>query len=104
MAVPEGMALAAESIVLEIGEGRVDGEAIAFDGTATGRAATIVDRDDLLGRIAGLPVSEAQAILDALGSATVNVWPGIVGDLPEDRQRITLDVSEPTAPEPSTAP
>ena len=63
------------------------------------RVTPIIDPGALLDRIAGLPVSEAQAILDALGTATVNVWPGFLGDLPNDRQRITLDVLEASAME-----
>ncbi len=63
-------------------------------GTATGQTVTVVDPDRLLETIAGLPISEAQAILEGLGSATVNVWPGFIGDVPNDLQRITLDVEE----------
>jgi len=60
---------------------------------------TIVDPEALLERIAGLPISEARAILEGLGAATVNVWPGFIGDLPDDRERITLDVDETSAME-----
>jgi hypothetical protein len=59
----------------------------------------VIDPEALLARIAGLPVSEAEAILDGLGTATVNVWPGFLGDLPNDRERITLDVLEASAME-----
>ena len=56
-------------------------------------------RELLLDRVAGLPIPDAQAILEGLGAATVNVWPGFIGDLPDDRQRITLDVEEPSTTE-----
>jgi len=93
-AVPAGLAIVADTLEIGHGEGTADGAAVAFGGTASGRAVAVIDPDALLDQIAGLPVSDAQAILEGLGSATVNVWPGFVGDLPNDRQRITLDVSE----------
>ena len=93
-------ALRDASIVVEHEPGEVDdGDRIRFSGRASGTMEPLIDADALLARIAGLPVSEAQAILDGLGQATVNVWPGFLGDLPNDRERITLDVLEASATE-----
>ncbi len=98
-AVPAGLALLEGSVEVGHEGGSADTSGVTFAGTASARAQVVVDADELLERIAGLPVSEARAILDGLGTATVNVWPGFVGDLPNDRQRITLDVDEASATE-----
>ncbi len=98
-AVPAGLAILLESVQVGHSDGSADGTDVAFTGTASGQARTVVDTDALLERIAGLPISEAQAILEGLGAATVNVWPGFIGDLPNDRQRITLEVDETSATE-----
>jgi Baseplate J-like protein len=92
--VPADTELVAGSMRVEHGEGTVDGDRIDFDSTAAASVIPDIDPEELASRIAGLPVSEAQAILEGLGTATVNVWPGFLGDLPNDRQRITLDVLE----------
>jgi hypothetical protein len=98
--LPEAMALRDASIVVEHEPGEVeDGGRIRFSGLASATMEPRIDPEALLARIAGLPVSEAQAILDEIGSATVNVWPGFLGDLPNDRERITLDVLEASATE-----
>jgi hypothetical protein len=97
--VPAGQAILEETIRIGHGEGSADGLAVTFTGTAAGQAVTVVDSSALLDRIAGLPISDARAILEGLGEATVNVWPGFIGDLPSDRQRITLDVEGPSATE-----
>jgi len=98
-AVPAGMDVIVESIELDHSAGTPSGTDVAFTNSASGRAMTIVDPEALLERIAGLPISEARAILEGLGAATVNVWPGFIGDLPDDRERITLDVDETSAME-----
>ncbi len=94
LSAPAGTEVMVESVAVTHGEGVVDGDRIVFDGTASGSTVQLIDPDELRTKIAGLPVSEAQAILEGLGTATVNVWPGFLGDLPNDRERITLDVLE----------
>lgn len=89
---PAGAAIIDNTVAVHRGQGSADGSTVVFIGTASGQAVAIVDSEALLDQIAGLPISDARAILDRLGSATVNVWPGFIGDLPDDRQRITLDV------------
>jgi len=93
-ALPEDVALLAGSLSVEHGDGSVEGGDITFTGTASATSYPIVDVDGLLTRIAGLPVSEARAILEEIGTATVIVWPDFLGDLPGDRERITFDVIE----------
>jgi hypothetical protein len=99
LAVLDGHALLDESISVEHGEGSAAGDRIHFNGSASGDVFPLVDTDDVLGQIAGLPVSDAQAILEEIGAATVSVWPEFLGDLPNDRDRITLEVLEPSTTE-----
>ena len=85
------MALLPDSPTIDIGPGVADGDGIRFEGTAQARAYQLVDVDALLSEIAGLPISEARAILAGLGEATVSVWPEFLGDLPGDPSRIRLE-------------
>ena len=89
-----------------VGGGSVVGNAlldrfddVAFEGTAEAVVYPVVDGGALAAEIAGLPIPEAQAILEAVGQSTVNVWPGFVTDVPSDLDRIRLEVLEPSTPE-----
>ena len=59
----------------------------------------LVDADRLIERVAGLPVSEARAILEEFGIASVSVWPGFLENLPADGDRIEFAVTEPSTTE-----
>jgi hypothetical protein len=98
-AVPEGMSILVDSVSVTTGEGSPDGERIRFTGIATADSYRPVDDDAILEQVAGLPISEARAILEAIGTTTVNVWPEFLGDLPGDTSRITLDVLRPSTTE-----
>ena len=98
-ALPEGMTLLADSVIIEHEEGVADGQRIRFETRGSAAMYPRVDVDGLIGQVAGLPVSEAQAILEGFGRATVNVWPGFLESLPADRERIELDVTEPSTTE-----
>ncbi len=95
-AVPEGTDLLPGSVTVGHGEGSAEGQRIHVNGSASAEIYPLVNADELLAQVAGLPISEAQAILAEFGRATVSVWPDFVGDLPDDRGRITLDVTEPS--------
>jgi hypothetical protein len=98
-AVPEGMSILAESVSVTTGEGSPDGERIRLTGIATADTYQPVDGDAILEQVAGLPISEARAILESIGMTTVTVWPDFLGDLPGDTSRITLDVLRPSTTE-----
>lgn len=98
-AVPEGTALIADSAKVEHSEGTAEGQRIHFGGRGDGETSAVIDADALVEGVAGLPVSEAQAILERFGTATVSVWPGFLGDLPANHERIELDVTEPSTTE-----
>lgn len=97
--LPEGMAVLPGQLFVETGEGIAADGGIRFDGTARALAYQVIDEEAVLARIAGLPVSEARAILEDIGATTVSVWPDFLGDLPSDSNRIRLDVLEPSATE-----
>jgi hypothetical protein len=97
--LPEGMAVLPGQLSVETGDGVAGDGGIRFDGTASAIAYQVIDEEAVLARIAGLPVSEARAILEDIGATTVSVWPDFLGDLPSDRNRIRLDVLEPSATE-----
>jgi hypothetical protein len=97
--LPEGMAVLPGRLSVQTGDGVAEDGGIRFDGTASAVAYQVIDKEAVLARIAGLPVSEARAILEDIGATTVSVWPDFLGDLPSDRNRIRLDVLEPSASE-----
>ena len=97
--LPQGMAVLPGQLSVETGDGVAEEGGIRFAGTASATAYQVIDEEALLERIAGLPVSEAQAILEDLGATTVSVWPEFLGDLPGDPGRIRLDVLDPSTPE-----
>jgi len=97
--LPEDMAVLPGRLSVQTGDGVAEDGGIRFDGTASAVAYQVIDEDAVLSRIAGLPVSEARAILASLGAATVSVWPEFLGDLPSDPNRIRLDVQEPSTTE-----
>jgi hypothetical protein len=97
--IPEDMVVVPSSVVIDASEGVPEGDAIRFDGEARALAQQVIDADAIVARVAGLPVSEARAILEDLGASTVSVWPEFLGDLPGDRSRIELDVRTPATTE-----
>lgn len=99
MEAPPGTALVAETVVTEAGEGTARGEIISYAAIAEGDAVVVVDREAVIERIAGLPVSEARSILEAFGTVTVTLWPDFLTDLPSDGGRITLDIEGPVGME-----
>jgi hypothetical protein len=92
--VPADMVLVPGSLSLSHDDGSAEGDVVTYQATASGAISPRIDPVELRARLAGLPVSGAQAILEGLGTATVNVWPGFLGDLPDDPARITLDVTD----------
>jgi hypothetical protein len=94
---PAGMALLADSVRTEAGSGTARGDAVDYAASATGTAYTVIDPAALAEAVRGLPVSEAQSILDAYGTVVVTVWPDFLGTLPEDGGRIEVALRGPSA-------
>lgn len=97
--VPEGMELLPGSVTVGFDATPTDRSTITYSATTAGQGYRVVDAPAVIEQIAGLPISEARAILESLGAATVTVWPEFVGDLPGDPSRITFDVREPSTTE-----
>jgi hypothetical protein len=96
---PQELAILPDEVQVETSPGSPEGDGITFRTTASASAYEPIDSDAVRARIAGLPVSEAQAILQDIGATTVSVWPEFLGDLPGDPARIRLHVLEPSTTE-----
>jgi hypothetical protein len=92
--VPSGHVLLPESIEVAIEEANVRDDTMRVDVTATGRSAAEIDTNEVAERIAGLPSAEAEAALEDLGSATVELWPDWVASVPSVTWRIEVRVAE----------
>ena len=92
--VPSGHELLPDSIDVAIHEASVAGESMRVDVTATGRSAAAIDTSEVADRIAGLAPAEAEAALEDLGHATVELWPDWVGSVPTMGWRIEVRVAE----------
>ena len=93
--VPSGHVLLPESIEVSIEEANVEGGVMRVDVNATGRSAAEIDPDMVAQRIAGLTPDEAEAALEDLGGATVELWPDWVASVPGMAWRIEVRVAEP---------
>ena len=72
---------------------------MSFPVTVTARQVAAWTRRDRA-RILGLPLADAQAILDAYGTAELQPWPDWVGTIPtiDGRVEVTIDSPVPTGP------
>jgi hypothetical protein len=94
-AVPDGHEILQESIEIAIEEAVVDAGTMRVDVTATGRSAAVVDPGDVAQRIGSLSADEAEAALEDVGDATVELWPDWVASVPSWAWRIEVRVAEP---------
>lgn len=94
----DGWTLIESATVVEIGEARREGDRLLVDVTVNGVAAPVVERDAVIDRVTGLSAEEARAALAELGVATVELWPGWVGTVPESDWRIDVELLAPTPP------
>ena len=68
----------------------MDGNALVVTVSVTGASAAVADPERILGLIRGQSASDANAALEAIGPADVDLWPGWVGTVPELDWRIDL--------------
>ena len=92
--VPSGQVMLPESIEVAIEEANVRRGAMRVDVTATGRSAAEIDTNEVADRIAGLAPDDAEAALEDLGHATVELWPDWVASAPTMGWRIEVRVAE----------
>jgi hypothetical protein len=93
--VSDGHAVLPDSIEVTVEGADVEDGVLRIDVRASGRSVAQVDPESVAGRIAGLGAVEAQAALDDLGSATVELWPDWVESVPTTPWRIEVRVVEP---------
>ena len=73
--------------------------------TVTGASTPVIDRDEVVDRVRGRSVDEAEAALAGLGTATVDLWPGWVSSVPGIDWRIEVRIAgeDVTTPVPSSS-
>ncbi len=96
-AVREGHELLTDATEVEIGDAALVGARMTVAVEVRGRSTTTPGRATVIELVAGRTEEEARQALDDLGDATVNLWPGWVGSVPEFEWRIDVRISgEPT--------
>lgn len=95
--VDAGSQLVAGSEEITVEPAVVEGAAITFPVQVTAREVAVLDPDEIATRIRGLPLADAQAILDTYGTAEIEVWPDWVGTIPTLDGRLTVTVEGPSS-------
>jgi hypothetical protein len=84
-----------ESVEAErAGPAQVTTEQVTYPMSVTASVQLPVDPAAIRQEVAGKPVSEAQAILDRFGEATLVMWPDFIPNVPTDLNRITLTLAK----------
>ena len=91
--LPGGHQLVPSGTEVSIGEARRDGEALVVAVTVTGASTPAIDRDEVIDRVRGRSVDEAEAALAGLGAPTVDLWPGWVSSVPGIEWRIEVRIA-----------
>ncbi len=91
--LPPGHELLPSATEVAIGEARQDGEALIVAVTVTGASTPVIDRDEVVDRVRGRSVDEAEAALAGLGNPTVDLWPGWVSSVPGIDWRIEVRIA-----------
>ncbi len=94
--VGAGFRLVSGSSEIKVDPAVVDGAAITFPVRATAREVAVLDPDSIAAEIRGLPLADAQAILDTYGESRLSVWPEWVTTIPTMDGRLILTVDGPT--------
>ena len=102
--LPAGQELLPDETEVTIGAARQEGTTLVVEASVTGNAATTIDPDAVVDRVAGLSADAAETALEDLGEATVTLWPGWVGTVPDAAWRVDVVVSgEAPSPGPSAS-
>ena len=81
------------SIDIDQGEPTVAGGEVSFPVTARAERVRILDSADLLTRIKGQTVEQAESILSAFGDVEITTWPDWVTTIPSVDSRVTLAIA-----------
>jgi hypothetical protein len=90
--VAPGFQLDESSIDIELGTPVVTLGTISYPVTVSARETRQVDADALIAAIKGLPLHEARLILEAAGTARIDLWPDWVTTIPTLDGRISLSI------------
>jgi hypothetical protein len=94
--IDPGFALVDDSSDVQVDPAVIDGSTITFPVRVTAQEVAVLDPDVIAAEIRGLPLADAQAILDTYGTGTISVWPDWVGTIPTVDGRLTVVVEEPS--------
>jgi hypothetical protein len=94
-AIPASHHILPQSVDVTIQETGVQGVALVVDVAVSARTAPRIDELQVFHRIRGLTRDEAEAALNDLGDATVELWPDWAARVPSMAWRIEVRVAEP---------
>ena len=101
-AVGSGRDLVDGSVSVTLGAPVVDGQAVTFAVTASGRQIRRLDAGQLRSEIAGRSIDEARRPLAPYGDVSISTWPDWVSTIPTFDFRLDLRVSAEPAASPGT--
>jgi hypothetical protein len=108
--VSSGYELVPDSTSIVVGDGTVRNGVIEFPVTATAKQLRPLDAAALEKSVLGLPLDEAQQVLEPYGEVVIVPWPDWVTSVPSLDQRVTLTIAAPVdaggsgQPAPTVAP
>jgi hypothetical protein len=91
--IPAGMELQPASLDLAQGEPELDGDRIRVPVRVTAQAVARLDATAIRSSVLGLTAEEAEAALDGVGAADVELWPGWVDRIPRLDWRVTVEIA-----------
>jgi hypothetical protein len=99
-AAPAGTEILPDSITVDVGQARTEGQAIVVVVRASGLAARQLDENAIRQQASGKTVAQVQAALGGLGEVQVDLWPGWVDRVPGIDARVDVQIE--AAPSSST--
>jgi hypothetical protein len=104
--VAAGASLVPGSVEVVIGDPTATGSVVSFPVTASASQKRPLDADALRAEVMGLPVDEAEALLERSGEVTISLWPGFITSIPTIDSRVVLTVVDGVTPSvaPSSVP
>jgi hypothetical protein len=104
--VAPGATLVPDSVDIATGDPTITGAVVTFPVTASARQVRPLDAEALKAEVLGLPLAEAESILERSGAVTITLWPGFTNSIPSIDSRVTLTVGGDVTPSvaPSSVP
>ena len=103
--VEPGFDLVPGSSAITVDPALVSGGVVSFPVTVTARQVQRLDAEAIEAEIRGLPLPDAEAVLEAYGTPEIDVWPDWVGSIPTIDGRVVVTIDSPVPVEtPSPSP